>query len=382
MKTPKKILVVTGEASGDMHGANLVRAIRARDGSIDVFGVGSKNMRNAGVTMLADAAEISVVGATEVFTHLGAIYRVYARLKRFLRNERPDLLILIDFPDFNILTGKAAKRLGIPVVYYISPQVWAWRKGRAKTIAELVKTIMVLFPFEVDVYRRAGADVRFVGHPLADVVRSDLTQQQARTALDLQQTGKIIALLPGSRRKELRHLLPDMLAAARQLLQRFPGVQFVLPVAPTLSREFVETFLSESGVAVRVIDGQVYDVLRASDAAIVTSGTATLETGLMSVPMVIVYRVSKLSYWIGRLIVRVQNIGLVNIVAGRRIVPELVQDEVTPENISREIETVLRDPEQYEAIRNELLRVRTLLGEGGASGRAAAVIMEALGETG
>jgi lipid-A-disaccharide synthase len=335
-------------------------------------------MREAGVTMLADASDIAVVGATEVLTHIGAIYAVYAKLKRFLREERPDLLVLIDFPDFNILTGKAAKKLGIPVLYYISPQVWAWRKGRVKTIAKLVETILVVFPFEVELYRATGVDVRFVGHPLADVVDSPYTRDEARRQLGLAQDRRTIALLPGSRRKEIMHLFPDMLRAAKILRGRYPDLQFILPVAPTLDREFVEGFVENSGVPLAIVDGRVYDVLRASDAAMVTSGTATLETGLMAVPMVIVYRASRLTYWIGSLLVSVRNFGLVNIVAGRAVVPELLQDEATPERIAEELGTILADPEKHRRITEELVRVRTVLGEGGASRRAASAVLEVL----
>jgi lipid-A-disaccharide synthase len=373
----KKILIIAGEASGDLHGANLVKALHEQSPDLKVYGVGSRRMREAGVTMLADASEISVVGATEVLTHIGAIYAVYAKLKRFLREERPDLLVLIDFPDFNILTGKAARKLGIPVLYYISPQVWAWRKGRVKTIAKLVETILVVFPFEVELYRATGVDVRFVGHPLADVVDSPYTRDEARKQLGLAER-RTVALLPGSRRKEIMHLLPDMLKAAKLLQARFPDVQFVLPVAPTLNRSSVQGYVEKSGVAVSMVDGRVYDVLRASDAAIVTSGTATLETGLMAVPMVIVYRASRLTYWIGSLLVNVRNFGLVNIVAGRAVVPELLQDEATPERIAEELGTILADPEKHRRITEELVRVRTVLGEGGASRRAASAVLELL----
>lgn len=374
----KTILIIAGEASGDLHGSNLVKALKEQDPSIAVYGVGSRRMREAGVTMLADASEISVVGATEVLTHIVAIYSVYAKLKRFLREERPDLLVLIDFPDFNILTGKAAKKLSIPVLYYISPQVWAWRKGRVKTIAKIVETILVVFPFEVELYRATGVDVRFVGHPLADVVDSPYSRDEARKQLGLAQDRRTIAILPGSRRKEIMHLLPDMLAAAKLLQGRFPDIQFVLPVAPTLERTFVEVFIEKSKVPLTIVDGRVYDVLRASDAAMVTSGTATLETGLMAIPMVIVYRASRLTYWIGRLLVSVRNFGLVNIVAGRAVVPELLQDEATPERIAEEIGTILADPEKHRRITEELVRVRTVLGEGGASRRAAAAVRELL----
>lgn len=378
----KKILIIAGEASGDLHGANLVKALHEQSPDLKVYGVGSRRMREAGVTMLADAARISVVGATEVLTHIGAIYAVYAKLKRFLREERPDLLVLIDFPDFNILTGKAARKLGIPVLYYISPQIWAWRKGRVKTIAKLVETILVVFPFEVELYRAAGVDVRFVGHPLADVVDSPYTRDEARSQLGLTQNRRTIALLPGSRRKEIMHLLPDMIKAAKLLQERFPDVQFVLPVAPTLDRKFVEGFVGKSRIPLTIVDGRVYDVLRASDAAMVTSGTATLETGLMAVPMVIAYRASRLTYWIGRMLVSVRNFGLVNIVAGRTVVPELLQDEATPERIALEIGNILADPVRLRQTHEDLKQVRTMLGEGGASRRAAAAILEQLGKPG
>jgi len=380
--TMKKILIIAGEASGDLHGSTLVREIRKKAQDLDICGVGSSRMREAGVRMLADASEISVVGGTEVLTHIGAIYRVYALLKRFLRDEKPELLILIDFPDFNILVGKAARRLGIPVLYYISPQVWAWRRGRVRTIARLVKTMMVVFPFEVELYRVAGVDVRFVGHPLTDIAHSSMTKQDARQRYGLDPSRRTVALLPGSRKSEIEHLLPDMLRAASILRSRFPEIQFVLPLAPTVTSDFIDSFLKKSPAPVTIADGNVYDILRASDAAIVTSGTATLETGLMAVPMVIVYRMSRLSFFIARLIIKVSHIGLVNIVAGKGIVPELIQNDATPENMAREITTILADPERHAQMTKELTTVRARLGEAGASERAASVVMEVLGSTG
>ncbi len=376
----KKIMIMSGEASGDLHGANLAREIWKQDPGMVIYGVGSKQMQGAGVRMLADAKEISVVGITEVLTHLGAIYRVYSALKRFLKNERPDLLVLIDFPDFNIMLGKAAQRLGIPVLYYISPQVWVWRKGRIKTIARLVKAMIVVFPFEVPLYEKAGVDVRFVGHPLTDVVRSDLTKEQAKSAFGLEGSRRTIALLPGSRRSELTHLLPDMLAAAKILSTRFQDLQFILPVAPTLDQGFVRTFMEQSGVPVRVIEGRVYDALRASDAAIVASGTATLETGLMAIPMVIVYRISAITYAILRRLVHagLKHVGLVNIVADERLVPELIQKESTPQHMADAVARMLIDPVYYDRIRSGLDGVRKRLGDAGASARAAAVVRDLL----
>jgi lipid-A-disaccharide synthase len=376
----KKIMIMSGEASGDLHGANLAREIWKQDPAMVIYGVGSKQMQEAGVRMLADAKEISVVGITEVLTHLGVIYRVYALLKRFLKHERPDLLVLIDFPDFNIMLGKAAQRLGIPVLYYISPQVWVWRKGRIKTIARLVKAMIVVFPFEVPLYEKAGVDVRFVGHPLTDVVQSELTKEQAKSVFGLDASRRTIALLPGSRKSELTHLLPDMLAAAKMLSNRFQDLQFILPVAPTLDQRFVRTFVEQWGVPVRIIEGRVYDVLRASDAAIVTSGTATLETGLMAIPMVIVYRVSAITYFILSRLVHsgLKHVGLVNIVADERLVPELIQEELTPLHVADAVARVLTDPVYYDQIRAGLDRMRKRLGDAGASARVAAVVREFL----
>lgn len=376
----KKVMIMSGEASGDLHGANLAREIWKQDPETAIYGVGSKQMQTAGVRMLADAKEISVVGITEVLARLGVIYRVYASLKRFLKNERPDLLVLIDFPDFNIILGKAAQRLGIPVLYYISPQVWVWRKGRIKKIARLVKAMIVVFPFEVPLYAKAGVDVRFVGHPLTDVVRSDLTREQAISVFGLDASRRTIALLPGSRKSELTHLLPDMLAAAKMLSTRFHDLQFILPVAPTLEPGFVRMFVEQCGVPVRVVEGRVYDALRASDAAIVTSGTATLETGLMAIPMVIVYRISAITYFILSRLVHagLEHVGLVNIVADKRLVPELIQEESTPQHMADAVARMLTDPVYYDQIRMGLDGVRKRLGDAGASARAAAVVRELL----
>jgi lipid-A-disaccharide synthase len=373
----KKIMIMAGEASGDLHGANLAREIGKLDPTAAIYGVGSKQMRDAGVRMLSDASTISVVGITEVLTHIRAIYGVYAMLKHFLRDERPDVLVLIDFPDFNIMLGKAAKKLGIPVVYYISPQVWVWRKGRIKTIAGLVKAMIVVFPFEVPLYEKAGVDVRFVGHPLTDVVKSAYSRDQARQSLGLAVDKRTIVLMPGSRRSELAHLLPDMLRAAQLLRSRYDDLQFVLPLAHTLDPALVHSYLEQNGVPVHVVAGRVYDVLQASDAAIVASGTATLETGLMAVPMVIVYRISALTYYIlTKLVKGLAHVGLVNIVAGQRIVPELIQHDVTPRTIADAISDMLDDPARYGQVKEGLLKLREQLGAHGASARAASVVME------
>ncbi len=373
----KKVLIMSGEASGDLHGANLARAITVLEPSISLYGVGSRHMREAGVRMLADASEISVVGIIEVITHIGVIYRVYAKLKRFLRTERPDLLVLIDFPDFNIKLGKAANRLGIPVLYYISPQVWVWRSNRIKTIARIVKAMVVVFPFEVPLYEKAGVPVRFFGHPLADVVRPTITREQAYEAFGLDDRKRTLALLPGSRKTELANLLPDMLKAARLLSDRMPDLQFILPIAPTLDKHHVQDYIKKGQVPVTVVEGRVYDVLLAADAALVTSGTATLEIGLMNVPMVIVYRTSPVTYWLlSKLVHGVRHVGLVNIIADRRLVPELIQDKCTPQNMAETIVDIMNNPMRNREIREGLRDVAQRLGESGASRRVAQLVTD------
>ncbi len=375
----KKVMIMAGEASGDLHGANLARELGKLDPAAAIYGVGSRQMRDAGVRMLADASTISVVGITEVLTHIRAIYGVYAKLKQFLRKERPDVLVLIDFPDFNIMLGKAAHKLGIPVVYYISPQVWVWRKGRIKTIARLVRAMIVVFPFEVPLYEKAGVDVRFVGHPLTDVVKSSYSREEARSSLGLAVNKRTITLMPGSRRGELANLFPDMLRAAQLLRSQYDDLQFVLPLAPTLDPALVRSYLEQGSVPVTIVEGKTYDVLQASDAAIVASGTATLEAGLMAVPMVIIYRISAFTYYLLTKLVRnLAHAGLVNIVAGRRIVPELIQHDVSPRKIADAISGMLDDPARSRQMRESLLKLRGLLGEEGASARAASVVMECM----
>lgn len=372
----KKVLIIAGEASGDLHGSNLVRELARLDPGLRFFGVGSSRMREAGVTLLADASSISVVGITEVVTHLFTIYGVYAKLRRFIREERPDLLILIDFPDFNLRVGAVAKKAGVPVLYYVSPQVWVWRKGRIRTIARIAELMVPVFPFEVGLYERSGVPVRYAGHPLLDIVRSRFTPEEARRELGLDPARRTVAILPGSRNSEIRNLLPDMLGAARILLDRHPGLQFVLPAAPTLGSGALLPFLEAAGAPVKLVDGRVYDVLRAADAAMVASGTATLETGLMSVPMVILYRVSRLTALIVGMLASFDHVGLVNIVGGKRIVPELLQNDVSAQNIADELDAILSDPARSARIRTELSDVRRHLGEEGTSARVAAIVHE------
>ncbi len=334
-------MIVAGEASGDLHGGNLVREMHRIDPNIIFSGVGGERMRTEGVKLLADAADMAVVGLTEVFFKLGTILRVMHRLKASLTKDRPDLVILIDYPDFNLSLARAARRRGIKVLYYISPQVWAWRKGRIDTIRKSVDRMAVILPFEENFYREAGVDVTFVGHPLLDEVKTKYPRTEALKRFGLKDEAITVGILPGSRHSEVARLLPEMLGACRILTEKLSPLQFVLPLAGTLDPDFVRDILRQFPVKVNVIRDEIYDVIAVSDAAIVASGTATLETALLETPMVVVYKVSALSYAVGRRFIRVDHISLVNIIAGRTVVPELIQDDANPERIAAEVRELI-----------------------------------------
>ena len=367
------IMIIAGEASGDMHGANLVREMLKINPTLNFYGIGGNKLREEGVELLANASDMAVVGLTEVVSKLGKILKIMGMMKKTLDERRPDLVILIDYPDFNLPLARAAKKKGIKVFYYISPQVWAWRRGRIGQIKKTVDKMAVILPFEVDTYGRKGFKVNYVGHPLLDMVKTNYSKQESRRKFGIAEDKITIGILPGSRPSEVKKLMPELLRAAKILQKEIPDIQFVLPLADTLEETAVAEFLSGSNVKVKVISGQTYDVVSCADLALVASGTATLETALLKVPMVIVYKISLLSYAIGRLIVDVKNIGLVNIVAGKTIVPELIQGDASGENIAREALAILKNEGKRQEIVKELTAIRTKLGEPGAAIRAAQI---------
>lgn len=375
---PKRIMIVAGEASGDLHGSNLVLAMKALQPALVFFGVGGRKMKDAGVELIADCADMAVVGLTEVITRLSFILKTMGRLKALMKSLRPDLVILIDYPDFNLPLARAAKRYGIKVFYYISPQVWAWRKGRMASIRERVDRMAVILPFEEDLYRQAGVRATFVGHPLLDVVKRRYSEQEAGKRFGLKEDSKTVALLPGSRRSEVTRILPEMIGAAEILTRQFPGIQFLIPLAETLDEAFVRPMIGSGAGEIKIVQDDVYDVVGSADAAIVASGTATLETALLMTPMVIVYRVSPLSYHIGKLLIGIENIGLVNIIAGRKIVPELIQKEACPERMAAEVTAILKSSSRRKGMKGDLAAIRERLGRPGAAGRAAEVALELL----
>jgi lipid-A-disaccharide synthase len=370
----KCIMIVAGEASGDLHGAKLVRAMLARDPSLFFVGIGGSELRSAGVRILVDASELAVVGITEVLSKGFSLIKGLSGATRLLKTLTPDLLILIDFPDFNLHLAAKAKNMGIPVLYYISPQVWAWRRRRIRQIRARVDHMAVILPFEADFYRQYQVPVTFVGHPLLD-------ERKTLKAFEKQPQNTeppVIGLLPGSRDKEVSRHLPVMLQTTALLRRHFEKMRFVVSRAPTVSETLFADVMAEHGHgdAVDVSTGKVSEIFEQSRMVIAVSGTVTLEAALTGTPAVIIYKVSPLSYWVGKQLIRVEHIGLINLIAGKRVVPELVQQAVTPENIVAHVLAMLQNPEQFEKTVAELGKAGKRLGKPGASERAAALAME------
>jgi lipid-A-disaccharide synthase len=379
---PRRMLLVAGEASGDLHGADLVRVLRASLPDLEVFGLGGERLREAGMQTVADASDVATVGLTQAAGRLRTLWRAYRALARRLREEPPDLCVLVDFPEFNLRLARRAKRAGVPVLYYIAPQVWAWRRGRVRKIARRVDRLAVVFPFEPALYAARLPSVEFVGHPLLDRVRVTRGREETLRAHGLDPARRTVLLLPGSRPSEIDYLLPHLLDAVR-VLGRDRGLQFPLALAHTLSAEEIGRRVEAARLAVPVIEGDTYNLIAAADLALVSSGTATLECALLERPMVIVYRLGPLSYGLGRLLVRgVRYIGMPNIVAGREVVPELLQSKASGARIAAAARVILDDPARHAAMVDDLREVRRRLGRGGAAGRAAAIALEMLGGTG
>ncbi len=369
----KRVLIVAGEASGDLYGGQLIREVAGIAPRVSFLGIGGASMRDAGLDALVRSEDISVVGLVEVIRHLGVIKRALKRVTESIRATRPDLVLLIDFPDFNFRVARAARKANVPVFYYISPQVWAWRRGRVKTLAGLVDKMIVIFPFEVDIYREAGVDVEFLGHPLVDVVR-----QYRKRPVQAKRRHPVVALLPGSRRGEIERHMPVMLEAARIIAGQIPDASFTIPLAPTLQREDIGRYLEDFPIPVTVREGAFHEVVAGADAAVVSSGTATVETALMGTPMVVIYRLNALTFALARLLVRVPYIAMVNLISGRLVVPELIQNEASGEAIARELLVILKDDAKRGRMKKELGEVAARIGEPGASRRVARRVVEFL----
>jgi lipid-A-disaccharide synthase len=370
-----RVMLSCGEASGDLYAGALVEALRERHPALDVFGLGGDKLRGAGGRLVADFRGLAVTGLLEAVRVLPDSYATYRRLVDAAKAERPDVLVLIDFPDFNFRLMSAVKRLGVPIVYYVSPQLWAWRRGRLQTMKALVDLVLPIFPFEEAMYRAEGMNVRFVGHPLVDLVTVRESRDALAQRLNLDPTRPIVALLPGSRSNELHRLVPVLAAAVPRIASAVVGTQFLVARAPNLADSYFGPFQG-SGAPVRVLENATDDVLAASDVVVTASGTATVQTALHGKPMVVVYRLSPVTYKIGKPLVRVSMFSMVNLVAGERVIKELIQDDCTPEAVAQETVDLLTNAERAADIREQLAAVRHKLGEPGASGRAADAILD------
>jgi lipid-A-disaccharide synthase len=379
MDAGEKVLIVAGESSGDLYGAQLVESMASLAPQVQFYGIGGIEMERRGVNLLFSSSELAVVGLTEVLEKIGHIWRAWKELKRFIVDQRPHLAVLIDYPGFNLRLARFLKDNAVPVLYYVSPQVWAWHSGRIKKIAKWVDKMAVILPFEVPIYQQAGVDVEYVGHPLLDILDADLSRDEARRQLRVPPDALLIGLLPGSREREVRALLPPLVGAAKILSREFPSCRFMLPLASTVRRDLAQGCIAGSHLSLEVVEGRTFEVIKAADLLLVVSGTATLEGAIAGVPMVIIYRLSSISYLIGRLLVKVKCIGLANIVVGRKVVPELIQGEVTPQRIAHEAQKILREPATREEIEAAFKLVKEKLGERGVSYRVARIALQIMG---
>ena len=372
-----RVMMIAGEASGDLHGSGVVRELKKRVPSIDVFGMGGDKMEAEGMELIYHMSSLCLMGFVEVLKNIPMIRSVEQELEGLLDQRKPEVVVLIDYPGFNLRFARKAKEHGVKVLYYISPQVWAWNKRRVKKMKRVVDKMDVVFPFEVDIYTQENIDVEFVGHPLAETLHSSRSRESFFQKHKFNVSNKLLGLFPGSRPQEIKDILPTLVAAASKL-QRIHSVQVGIGVAPNLSLDLYNRF-TRGDSSITLIENGTYDLMEHSDAIIVASGTATLESGWFGTPMVVVYRTSPVTFFIGRLLVNVPHIGLVNIVAGKPVVPEFVQHEMNPENLVNSVSRILQDEAYAQAMRAELSIVKKKLGAPGASGRVADGII-ALGQ--
>ena len=375
-KPPLSIMFSAGESSGDQHAANMFLELKKHQPDIKGFGMGGAKMALAGIDIRYDSGSIGVIGVVEVLKHYGEIRRALKLIQQLVSTERPDLLVCVDYKEFNLKLARFAKQCGVKVLFYVSPQVWAWRPGRVKTYGKAIDMMAVIFPFETTYYDAENVPVRYVGHPSVDKVHPQRSRLEDMAIFNLDEGNPVIGLLPGSRANEINRLLPIMLAAAEILQARTPGIQFMLPQADSISDELLESYMCQSPVKITVIKNQPYDVIQCCDVVMTTSGTATIEIALLNVPMVITYKLAALTYWLGRWLVNTPFIGLPNIILGKGFIKELIQHEATSENLAEEIERILTDKFYADQMRDNLNQVKQQLGQGGGSKNMAELALE------
>ncbi len=386
---PEKIFIIAGEASGDMHASGLCEELVRRIPNVSITGIGGQAMADAGVELLFPNSRLAVVGLFEVLSHAGPIFRAYRQVVTWLKRHRPGLLILVDYPEFNLLVASKAKKIGIPVFYFISPQLWAWREGRIKKIRRLVDRMAVILPFEKEFYARHGMDVTFVGHPLVDRVKPGTDPMTFCQRHGIDNGLPLVGLLPGSRSGEIRRFFRIMIETGRLVKNSVPTAQFVIPIAPGVSQDLLQFMEQEIRGSLpawdrdifKIVQDETYDAIAASDIILTASGTVTLEAGILGTPMIVMYKVSPLTYHLGRHLIKVRYCSLVNLVAGREVVPEILQDQATPERLSSELVQRLKDPERLARSKQQLLSLRDMLGHGGAAARAAEEAISLMRET-
>ncbi|MGM9528902.1 MAG: lipid-A-disaccharide synthase [Phascolarctobacterium sp.] len=369
-----KILISAGEASGDIHAAAVTAALKKIDSTTEVFGMGGDELRAAGGEVLFDIKDHGVMGFVEVIKKLPDLFKLRSDFARVMDERKPDCLVVVDYPGFNMKLAKLAHDKGIPVVSYIAPSAWAWNKGRAKNVAKIVDKVACIFPFEYDVYKEAGAPVEFVGHPLLDIVQPSMKRDEAEAWVGKEAGRPLVLLMPGSRLMEIEKMLPNLLEGAKLLKKQMPEVQFAMPRAGTIPLELLQGKIKASGLDIKITEGHNYDLFSVADVALATSGTVTLEAALCGLPTVIVYRTSALNAFIARRVINIPNIGLPNIVAGRQIVPELLQEEFTPQKVA-EAAVKLLSPEYRPQVEADLAYMKARLGEPGAVNRVAQLIL-------
>jgi len=373
----RRILIVAGEASGDLHGSHLIKAAAEYHTQLSFFGVGGEKMAAAGCRILFPSDELSVMGLIEVLGRLPKIYKRFQQLKRVLRSdEAPDLLVLIDFPDFNLRLAKVAKAAGIKVLYYISPKVWAWRSSRAKIIAERVDRLALIFPFEPQIYESLGVKADYVGNPLLDEFAENQPQGRLRSQLEITADESVVGIFPGSRNSEIDYILETLVETVVLLHKERSELKFLVPIAPSLSRSTIEKYFSGRELPVSFVDENIYEVAAACDAILTVSGTVTLQITLVGTPLALLYKVAPLSYAIGKRLIKIEFAGLTNIVAGRGIVREFIQNAAEPASMCCEILRLLGDSAYKEKVKSDLHTVKELLGRSGCSDRVADIVAE------
>jgi lipid-A-disaccharide synthase len=378
MEKQKKIIIVAGEASGDIHAANLVRAIHAINQDILFFGLGGTKMKEAGVKLFYNLADLAVIGLVEVLKNFAKFRRIFIDFLNKIDDIKPEAAILVDYPGFNLRLAKELKKRNIKVIYYISPQVWAWGTKRIQKIKSCVDKMIVILKFEEQLYYNAGIDVSFVGHPLLDIVKPDQKRQDFLRENNLTDDNLTICLLPGSREKEIQRLLPIMLKSSEMIHKHLPSTQFILVKSHTLKQEIFDKYTKNYKLPITIIEDNTYNCLNSCDFALVASGTATLEAAIMKTPMIILYKLSLFSWLLLKNMVRIPHIGLVNVVAGKKIVPELIQYNCTPQKITSDALKILTNQKIRQQINSDLEELKNLLGLPGASSRAAKIVLESI----